>query len=109
MVNVGVVVMKLCKNRCCGYYLKITSYANELLEDLKKLKDHWPNQVITMQENWIGKSDGLNRNLSLIKRAKNFSSGIDGFSVFTTRPDTIYGMSHTALAPEHEVVKETFR
>lgn len=89
-----------------GYYLKITSYANELLEDLKKLKDHWPNQVITMQENWIGKSDGLKFKFEFDKESKELLDGIDGFSVFTTRPDTIYGMSYTALAPEHEVVKK---
>ncbi len=42
-----------------GYYVKITAYAEELLKDLEELKDKWPNQVLTMQENWIGKSEGL--------------------------------------------------
>ncbi|CAD7287861.1 Leucine--tRNA ligase [Campylobacter majalis] len=89
-----------------GYYLKITDYADELLNDLQTLKDKWPSQVLTMQENWIGKSYGLEFKLFLDSQSieilgKNF----DGFSVFTTRPDTIYGMSYTALAPEHEIVK----
>lgn len=89
-----------------GYYLKITSYADELLENLNDLKEHWPNQVIIMQENWIGKSDGLNFKFEFDEESKKLLDGIDGFSVFTTRPDTIYGMSYTAIAPEHEVVKK---
>ncbi len=87
------------------YYFKITKYADELLDDLHKLEDGWPKQVLTMQENWIGRSNGLEFKLrfddeSLVKLGKNF----DGFDVFTTRPDTIYGVSYTALAPEHEIV-----
>ncbi|MGP1484587.1 MAG: leucine--tRNA ligase [Campylobacter sp.] len=89
-----------------GYYLKITDYADELLSDLEKLKDKWPNQVITMQENWIGKSFGLEFEFKLDENSKNNLKGdYDGFSVFTTRPDTIYGVSYTALAPEHKIVK----
>ena len=87
------------------YYFKITKYADELLEDLHKLEAGWPKQVLTMQENWIGKSNGLEFKLrfddeSLATLGKNF----DGFDVFTTRPDTIYGVSYTALAPEHDIV-----
>jgi len=87
------------------YYFKITQYADELLEDLKKLEGGWPKQVLTMQENWIGKSHGLAFNFyfdeaSLAKLNNQF----DSFDVFTTRPDTIYGVSYTALAPEHKIV-----
>ncbi|MGE4419602.1 MAG: leucine--tRNA ligase [Sulfurimonas sp.] len=87
------------------YYFKITKYADELLEDLHKLENGWPKQVLTMQENWIGKSNGLEFQLrfddaSFAKLKKNF----EGFDVFTTRPDTIYGVSYAALAPEHEIV-----
>ncbi|WP_170019113.1 leucine--tRNA ligase [Campylobacter sp. RM16190] len=90
-----------------GYYLKITDYAEELLADLEKLKDKWPNQVITMQENWIGKSFGLEFKFSLDDASKAFLGGeAEGFEVFTTRPDTIYGVSYTALAPEHKIVKK---
>jgi leucyl-tRNA synthetase len=87
------------------YYFKITQYGDELLEDLKKLEGGWPKQVLTMQENWIGKSNGLAfdfffDDMSLNKLNNKFKS----FDVFTTRPDTIYGVSYTALAPEHEIV-----
>jgi len=87
------------------YYFKITKYADELLEDLKKLEGGWPKQVLTMQENWIGKSNGLEFNFYLDIKSKNKLNGkFDCFDVFTTRPDTIYGVSYTALAPEHEIV-----
>ncbi|MCF6339729.1 MAG: leucine--tRNA ligase [Sulfurimonas sp.] len=87
------------------YYFKITQYADELLDDLKKLESGWPKQVLTMQENWIGKSNGLAFDLffdenSLSKMHNEFK----GFDVFTTRPDTIYGVSYTALAPEHAII-----
>ncbi len=87
------------------YYFKITQYADELLSDLKKLEGGWPKQVLTMQENWIGKSNGLAFDMffddaSLLKLQHSFKS----FDVFTTRPDTIYGVSYTALAPEHAIV-----
>lgn len=87
-----------------GYYVKITEYAEELLKDLKYLEDKWPNQVLTMQENWIGKSDGLEFELGISADIKE----LDGlkFSVFTTRADTIYGLSYFALAPEHEITKK---
>ncbi|RUM64212.1 MAG: leucine--tRNA ligase [Sulfurospirillum sp.] len=89
-----------------GYYIRITDYAQELLDDLKKLEKGWPKQVLTMQENWIGRSEGLAFTLKLsetsfLKLDKNF----EAFDVFTTRPDTIYGVSYTALAPEHPIVR----
>ncbi|WP_419258207.1 leucine--tRNA ligase [Campylobacter fetus] len=89
-----------------GYYLKITDYANELLECLKDLEGKWPNQVLTMQENWIGKSYGLEFEFKFDSSSKILLDGMDGFKVFTTRPDTIYGVSYAAIAPEHIVVKK---
>ncbi|HUH43168.1 MAG TPA: leucine--tRNA ligase [Sulfurimonas sp.] len=87
------------------YYFKITQYGDELLADLSKLESGWPKQVLTMQENWIGKSNGLEFKLSFDERSlKKLSDKFDAFSVFTTRADTIYGVSYAALAPEHEIV-----
>lgn len=87
------------------YYFKITQYSDELLADLKKLEGGWPKQVLTMQENWIGKSNGLAFDLLFDESSKAKLDGeFDGFDVFTTRPDTIYGVSYTALAPEHKIV-----
>jgi leucyl-tRNA synthetase len=87
------------------YYFKITQYGDELLKDLSKLESGWPKQVLTMQENWIGKSNGLEFKLSFDERSlKKLSDKFDAFSVFTTRADTIYGVSYAALAPEHEIV-----
>ncbi len=87
------------------YYFKITAYADELLDDLKKLEKGWPKQVLTMQENWIGKSNGLAFDLYFDEQsADKLSHKFERFDVFTTRPDTIYGVSYTALAPEHDIV-----
>ncbi len=87
------------------YYFKITAYADELLNDLKGLEGGWPKQVLTMQENWIGKSTGLEFDLCFDEDSKAKLSGqFDCFDVFTTRPDTIYGVSYCALAPEHQIV-----
>ena len=87
------------------YYFKITAYADELLQDLKKLEGGWPKQVLTMQENWIGKSNGLAFDLYFDEESKTkLGHKFERFDVFTTRPDTIYGVSYTALAPEHEIV-----
>jgi len=87
------------------YYFKITQYADELLDDLKKLEGGWPKQVLTMQDNWIGKSNGLAFDLFFDENSLSIlDNKFKGFDVFTTRPDTIYGVSYTALAPEHKIV-----
>lgn len=82
-----------------SWYLKITAYAEELLQDLEKLKGKWPPQVIAMQENWIGRSVGA----SLKFKIKDTDHYIE---VFTTRPDTLYGVTFLALAPEHPLTLE---
>lgn len=83
------------KREIPGYYLGITQYAEELLDDLKLLEG-WPEQVRRMQEHWIGKSYGLNF---------GFPYEIDGekklLKVYTTRPDTIMGVTFVAIAAEH--------
>ncbi|MDR2132677.1 MAG: class I tRNA ligase family protein, partial [Clostridiales Family XIII bacterium] len=80
------------------WYLKITDYAERLLADLGKLEG-WPAKVKLMQKNWIGKSVGA-----------EVDFGVEGFDralrVFTTRPDTLFGVTYMVLAPEHLFVKE---
>lgn len=88
-----------------GYYLKITDYADELLGCLKDLEGKWPNQVLTMQENWIGRSYGVEFEFKFDDESVQKLGGMKTFKVYTTRPDTIYGASYVALAPEHEAVK----
>ena len=88
-----------------GYYVAITKYSQTLLDDLKDLEGKWPSQVLTMQENWIGRSSGLEFDFTLSKNSKaKLGDNFDKYTVFTTRPDTIYGVSYSALAPEHEIV-----
>ncbi len=83
------------KREIPGYYLAITRYANELLEDLQQL-DGWPPHVRTMQENWIGKSVGVNFGFPyVLDGEKNL------LRVFTTRADTIMGVTFVAVAAEH--------
>ncbi|MDD3342276.1 MAG: leucine--tRNA ligase [Sulfurospirillaceae bacterium] len=88
-----------------GYYLKITHYAQELLDDCEKLREGWPSQVLTMQENWIGRSEGLEFFFTLSDASKaKLDNQFESYKVFTTRPDTIFGVSYSALAPEHPIV-----
>jgi len=89
-----------------GYYLDILKYADELLEELERLEGRWPNQVLTMQRNWIGKSQGLSFVFALSPESREkLGEAFEGYEVFTTRPDTIYGVTYSALAPEHPIVK----
>ena len=79
-----------------GWFLKITDYAEELLADLDKLGG-WPEKVVTMQRNWIGKSQGLACDFPLEGRDEKIT-------IFTTRPDTIFGVTFMSLAPEHPLI-----
>ncbi|WP_444915678.1 leucine--tRNA ligase [Microbulbifer sp. TRSA007] len=83
------------------WFIKITDYAEELLEDLDKLPE-WPEQVRTMQRNWIGKSRGVELSFALPKPI----AGIDHFDVYTTRPDTLMGVTYVSLAAEHPIALE---
>jgi leucyl-tRNA synthetase len=83
------------------WFLKTTAYAEALLEDLKELEGGWPERVIAMQRNWIGKSDGAK---VFFEVASEGSSSTDKIEIFTTRIDTIYGASALVLAPTHPLV-----
>ena len=80
------------------WFLRITDYAEELLADLDKL-DKWPEKVRIMQENWIGKSTGLQFSWNITDSDKQIE-------VYTTRPDTLFGASFVALAPDHPMSEE---
>ena len=84
------------KRKLNQWFLKITQFADELLEGLKGL-DHWPDKVRVMQENWIGKSQGL-------QFAWSLSDG-GSVEVFSTRPDTIFGASFIAVAADHPIAQ----
>jgi leucyl-tRNA synthetase len=79
------------------WFLKITDYAEQLLNDLQKLSG-WPERVKLMQENWIGKSVGAYLEFPLVGHAEKIG-------VYTTRPDTVFGVSYVVLAPEHPLTK----
>jgi leucyl-tRNA synthetase len=81
------------------WFLRTTAYAEQLLDDLKLLEGGWPERVITMQRNWIGKSEGAR-----VKFAVAGVPGADGIEVFTTRIDTIYGATALILAPRHPLL-----
>jgi leucyl-tRNA synthetase len=83
------------------WFLKITEYKDSLLEDLSKLT-HWPQRVLTMQANWMGKSQGV----EIYFRLKGSDKII---TVFTTRVDTIFGATYIVLAPEYPLVKEIIK
>ncbi len=78
--------------------LKISDYAEELLKDLTKLTG-WPERVLKMQENWIGKSVGAKVLFTIVDRAEKIE-------IFTTRPETLFGCSFLAIAPSHELAQE---
>jgi leucyl-tRNA synthetase len=90
------------KREIPGYYLRITDYAAELLEQTQHGLEGWPDRVRAMQENWIGKSEGVR--FAFLHSIKDASGALiqDGkMHVFTTRPDTIMGVTFCAVAPEH--------
>ncbi|TCB53020.1 leucine--tRNA ligase [Acinetobacter terrestris] len=79
------------------YYFRITDYAQELLDDLNSLKDGWPQQVLTMQRNWIGRSQGM----EITFPSANPEVYADDLTVYTTRGDTLMGVTYVAVAAEH--------
>ncbi|MDH5659991.1 MAG: leucine--tRNA ligase [Gammaproteobacteria bacterium] len=80
------------------WFMKITDYADELLDELDKLEG-WPDQVRTMQRNWIGRSQGVEISFGIVDRNEKLK-------VFTTRPDTLMGVSYVAVAAEHALATE---
>jgi len=87
------------KNNLSQWFFKITKYADELLADLSKLEKGWPDRVRTMQQNWIGRSEGAQVDFTVADTG-------DVISVYTTRPDTIYGVTFMVAAPEHPLVEQ---
>ncbi len=86
------------KKKLSQWFLKISKYSDELLSDLDNL-DNWPKKVKTMQSNWIGKSVGAEINFKISDKNTNIT-------VFTTRPDTIFGATFLALSTEHKLVNQ---
>jgi leucyl-tRNA synthetase len=87
------------------WFLKITDYAEELLQGLDELED-WPDAVKTMQRNWIGRSEGAEFEMKVCDANGTLDLKDRGVRVFTTRPDTSFGMTYAVLAPEHPLVAE---
>ena len=88
------------KRELTQWFFKISDFSEELLESLDNLPN-WPEKVKTMQKNWIGKSEGASITFNLEN-----SHDLDKLEVFTTRPDTIFGMSFCAISPNHPLAKE---
>ncbi len=84
--------------------LRITAYADELLSALEDLET-WPEKVVTMQRNWIGRSEGAHVRFALASSGSSDPAGADAIEVFTTRIDTIYGATFVVIAPEHPLVE----
>ena len=97
------------KRKLRQWFLKITDYAEQLLQDLDKL-DEWPSNVKIMQANWIGKSTGAELSFPIVNpvgaiHELPLQADCEKITVFTTRPDTVYGVSYVVLAPEHPLVE----
>ena len=90
------------RKKLSQWFLKITEFAEELLEGLASL-DNWPDKVRLMQENWIGKSQGLQ---FCFRLATSLPGGTCDIEVFTTRPDTIFGASFVAISPGHPIAEQ---
>lgn len=87
---------KVEKKEISQWFLKITAYAEELLESLQTL-EHWPEQVKTMQANWIGRSEGIEMDFTIAGKIS------EPIRIYTTRPDTLMGVTYLAVAAEHPV------
>ncbi len=82
-----------------GWFFKITEYADQLLDGCKELQGGWPDQVLTMQSNWIGKSYGAEVDFKVQNKEETIK-------IFTTRPDTLFGSTFMVLAPEHPLTRK---
>ncbi len=85
------------------WYFKITDYAQELLDDMKQLEGHWPERVLAMQKNWIGRSEGAEVRFDVEAGGGKEATGI---TVFTTRPDTLYGATFFVVAADSDLALE---
>jgi leucyl-tRNA synthetase len=87
------------KKKLNQWYFKITDYADRLLDDMKELEGKWPDKVLTMQRNWIGRSQGANVNFKIEGRT-------EPVTIYTTRPDTLYGATFMVVAVDSELAAE---
>ncbi|MFT4245365.1 MAG: leucine--tRNA ligase [Micrococcaceae bacterium] len=85
------------------WYFKITEYAEELLDDMKELEGHWPDRVLSMQRNWIGRSEGATIKFTIEEDEDKEPKDIE---VYTTRPDTLFGVTFFAVAVDSELAAE---
>ncbi|UPO79335.1 leucine--tRNA ligase [Parasaccharibacter sp. TMW 2.1888] len=92
------------KKTLSQWFLKITDFAEPLLEGLKEL-DKWPERVRTMQERWIGRSEGARVRFSLHNPPQGYDVDEDSIEVFTTRPDTLFGLSFIGIAADHPLAR----
>jgi leucyl-tRNA synthetase len=83
------------------WFFKITDYAQQLLDDLELVD--WPERVVTMQRNWIGRSEGAQFSMPVVDAEGEPHDSAARIEVYTTRPDTAFGMTYAVLAPEHEL------
>ncbi|MBV1837306.1 leucine--tRNA ligase [Acetobacter estunensis] len=88
------------KKKLSQWFLKITQFAPDLLDGLKTL-ERWPERVRVMQERWIGRSEGARLRFPLAHPPEGLDAELNSVEVFTTRPDTLFGMSFLAIAPDH--------
>ncbi len=86
------------------WFIRVTGYADQLLDDLQQLEGSWPDRVITMQRNWIGRSVGAEVDFALSDAPAGLS--VEKIRIFTTRIDTIYGANAVIVAPEHALIDE---
>ena len=91
------------KRKLNQWFLRITDYADDLIEGLKELEGRWPDKVRLMQENWIGRSKGLQMTWRWAGDAPDAAP--DGLEIYTTRPDTLFGASFMGIAPDHPVAR----
>jgi len=97
----GAVVVK---KKLTQWYFKITDYADRLLDDLDQLEGTWPAKVLTMQRNWIGRSIGAD--VDFVIEGELFGKTDQKVTVFTTRPDTLYGVTFMVVAPDSDLAAE---
>ncbi len=87
------------KKKLTQWYFKITDYADRLLEDMEQLRGHWPDKVLTMQRNWIGRSTGADVSFVIEGRA-------EPVTIYTTRPDTLFGATFFVVAADSDLASE---
>jgi len=87
------------KRQLTQWYFRITDYAQRLLDDMEALEGHWPDRVLAMQRNWIGRSEGAHVHFRIEGRE-------EPVTVFTTRPDTLYGATYMVVAPDAALASE---